>query len=107
MNEIIAFQSYVLESAYRVNSITLEHYVTKSVNIWEDENMHIDAVLLLMGHIQKNRKAVEKFLDDDLFWKNLEVSIDAGLITEEGLITDRGVDFSARMGFNTLTSEEE
>ena len=107
MNEIRAFQSYVLESAYRVNSITLEHYVTKSVSIWEDENMHIDAVLMLMGHIQKNRKAVEKFLDDDLFWKNLEVSIDAGLITEEGLITDKGVDFSARMGFDTLTSEEE
>ena len=81
MNSIIAFQSYVLESAYKTKRVTLEHYVTKSVDIWNGENMYIDAVLLLMGHIQKNRKAVEKFLDDDLFWEKLEVSIDAGLIT--------------------------
>jgi len=107
MNDIIAFQSYVLESAYKTKRVTLEHYVTKSVNIWNDENMHIDAVLMLMGHVQKNRKEVKKFLNDDLFWDNLEVTIDAGLITEEGLITNRGVEFSANMGFATLTAEEE
>jgi len=107
MNDIVAFQSYVLESAYRSKRTDLENYINKSVKIWNDENMHVDAVLMLMGHVQKNRKKVEEFLNDDLFWENLEISIDYGLITEEGLITQRGVEFSARMGFDTLTAEEE
>ena len=34
MNDIVAFQSYVLESAYRSKRTDLKNYITKSVKIY-------------------------------------------------------------------------
>lgn len=107
-NQIKEFQGYVLESAFRSKRIPFKQYAEMSIKLFEESNLNLHQILLLQGHIQKNRKEAETFLDN-LHISNVDITIDGGLITEEGELAEHGITILKREGYEKLLNplEEE
>jgi len=86
-NQIKEFQGYVLESAYRSKRIPFKQYVEQSIKIFEESNLNLHQIFVLQAHLQKNREEAETFLDE-LHLSNLDITIEGGLITEDGELTE-------------------
>lgn len=107
-NQIKEFQGYVLESAYRAGKITFQHYAEMSIKIFEESNLNLHQIFLLQAHLQKNREEAETFLGG-LHLSNLDITIEGGLITEDGELTEHCINVLRREGFGPqldLDSEE-
>lgn len=108
-NQIKEFQGYVLESAYTSGRTDFQNYVEQSIKIFEESDLNLHQIFLLMGHIQSKRELAETFLDD-LHLMNVDTTIEEGLITEEGELTEHCKDVLTREGYGNLLNplgEEE
>ena len=65
-NQIKEFQGYVLESAFRSKRIPFKQYAEMSIKLFDESNLNLHQILLLQGHIQKNRKEADKALPEDM-----------------------------------------
>lgn len=97
-NQIKEFQGYVLESAYRSKRIPFKQYVEQSIKIFEESNLNLHQIFVLQAHLQKNRAEAETFLGG-LHLSNLDITIENGLITEDGELTEHCIDVLRREGF--------
>ena len=54
MSDVRQFQAWVLESAYRSKRITLDHYLWKTLKIWDDYGLTDDCIVRLFAHMKAN-----------------------------------------------------